>query len=113
LGRVNEYDSASPDFETLITTELQLDVGWTEIAHDESCKAEYECLCVYLTLQEFAELAEILVDKCSPTQARNVLGCFRALLQTSAFLRKHLETDDIEGRISLLNAATDFLAEQD
>ena len=102
----------SPDFEALITTELLLDVGWTEIAHDETCKAEYECLCVYLTLQEFTELAEIRVDECSPVQARNVLDCFRALLQTSSFLKKHLEADDIDRRISLLNAATDFLAEQ-
>lgn len=96
----------------MITTDLQLDVGWPEIAHDETCKAEYECLCVYLTLQEFTELTELLVDECSPQQARNVLGCFHALLGTSRFLIKHLEADDRERRISLLNAATDFLTEQ-
>ena len=109
---MNEHDSTSPDFEDLITTDLQLDAGWTEIADDEICKAEYECLCVYLTLQEFTELTELLVDECSPLQAKNVLGCFHELLKGSPFLKKHLEPDDLERRISLLNAATDFLGEQ-
>ncbi len=95
-----------------MTTDLQLDAGWDEIVHDEDSKAEYECLCVYLTQDEFAELSEVLVDECSPRQARNVLECFRALLERSAFLNKHLEPGDVEKRIGLLNAALDFLSEQ-
>ena len=110
---MNESNSTSPDFDALITTDLQLDLGWADIAHDETCKAEYECLCVYLTFREFAELTEMLVDACSPQQAHNVLGCFRALLKTSRFLKKHLAADDVQRRIGLLDAATDFLTEQD
>ncbi|MBV9489374.1 MAG: hypothetical protein JO069_06575 [Verrucomicrobia bacterium] len=109
---MNESDFTSPDLEPLVTTELQLDADWTEIAHDEACKAEYECLCVYLNLEEFTALAEVLVDECSHVQAGNVLGCFRGLLQISSFLKKHLDADDIERRLSLLDAALGHLTEQ-